>query len=131
MGIETASRYGIREGEGMQEDTRDKAQGRLKRIAGQVAGVQRMLDEDRYCVDVLLQITAVQAALMETGRVILAGHIETCLTQALRSRDQQQRRKKIDELMNVFTRFCRVEGSSDAGAAADHTANPTSRGKDR
>jgi DNA-binding FrmR family transcriptional regulator len=96
----------------MQKDTRNEAQVRLKRIAGQVAGIQRMLDEDRYCVDVLLQITAVQAALMETGRVILAGHIETCLTQALRSRDQQERRKKIDELMNVFTRFCRVEVGS-------------------
>jgi len=115
----------------MQEDTRDKAQGRLKRIAGQVAGIQRMLNEDRYCVDVLLQITAVQAALMETGRVILAGHIETCLTQALRSRDQQERRKKIDELMNVFTRFCRVEGRSDTDPAANHTPDPKPRGKGR
>lgn len=115
----------------MQKDTRDNAQGRLKRIAGQVAGIQRMLDEDRYCVDVLLQITAVQAALMETGRVILAGHIETCLIQALRSRDQLERRKKIDELMNVFTHFCRVESPSDADLAVNHTPDSELKGKGR
>jgi DNA-binding FrmR family transcriptional regulator len=114
----------------MQEDIRDKAQGRLKRIAGQVAGIQRMVDGDRYCVDVLLQITAVQAALMETGRVILAGHMETCLTQALRSRDQQERRKKIEELMKVFTRFCRVESRSDTDVAACPPPDPEPTGGD-
>jgi DNA-binding FrmR family transcriptional regulator len=107
-GLET-----LRGSTAVEESTRDQAQGRLKRIAGQVAGIQRMVDDDRYCVDVLLQITAVQAALMETGRVILAGHVETCLTRALRSRDREERRKKIDELMNVFTRFCRVDSVSD------------------
>ncbi len=79
-----------------------------------------MVEDDRYCVDVLLQITAVQAALMETGRVILAGHLEACLTQALRSRDQEERRRKIDELMNVFMRFCRVESSSEDRPVSGH-----------
>jgi DNA-binding FrmR family transcriptional regulator len=71
-----------------------------------------MLDQDRYCVDVLLQISAVQAALMETGRVILAGHVETCLTEAIRSGDSLERRKKISELMDMFGRFCRLPGAS-------------------
>jgi DNA-binding FrmR family transcriptional regulator len=71
----------------MDDETRTKAQTRLKRIAGQVSGIQRTLDDDRYCVDVLLQVAAVQAALLETGRIILSGHVENCLTEAIRSRD--------------------------------------------
>jgi DNA-binding FrmR family transcriptional regulator len=97
----------------MDEETRTKAQARLKRIAGQLAGVQRMVDEDRYCVDVLLQVAAVQAALMETGRVILSGHFETCLTQAMRSRDESVRRKKINELIDLFSRFCRIDSEAE------------------
>lgn len=93
----------------MDADTKRKAQVRLKRIAGQVAGILRMVDDDRYCVDVLLQIAAVQAALLEAGRVILSGHVETCLTEALRSENAEERRKKIDELMAVFSRFSRAE----------------------
>jgi CsoR family transcriptional regulator, copper-sensing transcriptional repressor len=96
----------------MDEDTRGKALARLKRIAGQVSGIQRMLDEDRYCVDVLLQVAAVQAALLETGRVILSGHVETCLTDAIRSRDPRERRKKLDELMNLFSRFLRIDDAA-------------------
>jgi DNA-binding FrmR family transcriptional regulator len=96
----------------MEHETRDEALRRLKKIAGQVAGIQRMLDQDRYCVDVLLQITAVQAALMETGRVILAGHVETCLTDAIRSGDALERRKKISELLEVFGRFCLIPGAA-------------------
>ena len=93
----------------MDRETKGQAQARLKRVAGQVAGIQRMIDDDRYCVDVLQQVTAVQAALIEVGRVILAGHFETCLTQAMRSGDEAERRKKIAELTDVFTRFCGVE----------------------
>jgi DNA-binding FrmR family transcriptional regulator len=107
----------------MDQATRNNAEARLKRIAGQVAGIQRMLDADRHCVDVLLQVAAVQAALMETGRLILGGHIDGCLTEALRSRDPRERRKKIDELMNVFSRFCRIEGDTCAARdEGDHAA---------
>lgn len=93
----------------MDDETRTKAQTRLRRIAGQVAGIQRMLDDDRYCVDVLLQVAAVQASLLETGRVILSGHVDNCLTEALRSRNPRERRKKLDELINLFSRFMRIE----------------------
>lgn len=78
-----------------------------------------MVEDDRYCVDVLLQVAAVQAALMETGRVILSGHFETCLTQAMRSRDERERRKKIDELIDLFSRFCRIEGTPLEGAEVE------------
>lgn len=99
----------------MDDETKVKAQARLKRIAGQVSGIQRMLVEDRYCVDVLVQVAAVQAALLETGRVILSGHVENCLTEAIRSRDPHERRKKLDELMNLFSRFMRIEDAAAPG----------------
>lgn len=99
----------------MDDDTKYKARARLKRIAGQVTGIQRMVDDDRYCVDVLLQVAAAQAALMEAGRVILSGHFENCLTAAMRSRDERDRRKKIDELIDLFARFCRMDESSPDG----------------
>lgn len=96
----------------MDDETKDKARARLKRIAGQVSGIQRMLDDDRYCVDVLVQVAAVQAALLETGRVILSGHVENCLTDAIRSRDPRERRKKLDELTNLFSRFLRIDDAA-------------------
>jgi DNA-binding FrmR family transcriptional regulator len=89
----------------MKADTVDKAQNRLKRIAGQVAGIRRMIDDERYCVDVLLQIAAVQAALDRVGKVVLESHVETCVADALDSGSRRERRQKVEELMEVFSRF--------------------------
>ena len=94
----------------MDEKTRKDGNARLKRIAGQVAGVQRMLAEDRYCVDVLLQIAATQGALAEVGRVVLANHVRTCLVEALRSGNATDRLAKVEELMEVLSR-CNVAGA--------------------
>jgi DNA-binding FrmR family transcriptional regulator len=101
----------------MDDRTRADANARLKRIAGQVAGVERMLGENRYCVDVLLQISAVQGALGEVGRVVLANHVEICLAEALRSGNAKERREKIDELMNVLSR-CTVNGAGGGSRSA-------------
>jgi DNA-binding FrmR family transcriptional regulator len=90
----------------MDEQVRRDANTRLKRIAGQVAGLERMLDEERYCVDILLQVAAVRAALAEVGRVVLASHVQTCLTDAVRSGAALDRQAKLDELMQVFSRYC-------------------------
>ena len=78
---------------------------RIKRIAGQVAGIERMIQQDRYCVDVLLQVSAVRAALDQVGKLILGSHIETCVAEAFRSGGARERREKLDELMDVFSRF--------------------------
>jgi DNA-binding FrmR family transcriptional regulator len=93
----------------MDERARHDADARLKRIAGQVAGVQRMLAEDRYCVDVLLQVAAVRAALAEVGKVVLKSHVQTCLSDALKSGGAKEQREKLDELMNVFSQYCALE----------------------
>lgn len=98
----------------MDEQSRGEAAVRLSRVAGQVAGLQRMVAEDRYCVDILLQVAAVRAALAEVGKVVLANHVETCLTEALRSGSKAERRVKVDELMEIFSRYCALGTPSRA-----------------
>ena len=81
---------------------------RLRRIAGQVEGVARMIDDDRYCVDVLLQIGAAQAALGQAGALVLRSHVDTCVSAAMSNGTTAQRKKKIAELMDVFSRYSRM-----------------------
>jgi DNA-binding FrmR family transcriptional regulator len=92
----------------MKAETKQRAEGRLRRIAGQVAGIERMIDEDRYCVDVLLQIAAVRAALDKVGKVLLESHVETCVATALASGKRKERDQKIAELMDVFSRYAHI-----------------------
>jgi DNA-binding FrmR family transcriptional regulator len=87
------------------EDTRSKTLGRLRRIEGQVQGIQRMVEEDKYCVDILLQLTAVQGAVEQVQRLLLGRHIESCVADAIRSGSTRDRQKKVDELLEVFSRF--------------------------
>lgn len=89
----------------MDEVTKRNVLARLRRIAGQLEGVARMIEEDRYCVDILLQISSAQAALGQTGKVVLRSHVETCVTAALESGKPAERKQKIDELMEVFGRY--------------------------
>jgi len=85
--------------------TKAKAIGRLRRIEGQVQGLQRMIDGDAYCVDILLQVAAVQGALEQVEKLLLGRHIESCVSDAVRSGSKNERQRKIDELLAVFTRF--------------------------
>jgi len=78
---------------------------RLKRIEGQIKGIQRMVEERKYCVDILLQISAICGALRKVGHIILKNHIETCVTEAMTSSDKREKDRKIEELMEVFDRF--------------------------
>jgi DNA-binding FrmR family transcriptional regulator len=87
------------------EETRTKALGRLRRIEGQVQGLQRMLVNDAYCVDILLQISAAQGALEQVQKLLLGRHIESCVSDALRSGSKSERQQKIEELLDVFARF--------------------------
>ncbi len=89
----------------LNDDTKAKARGRLRRIEGQVQGLQRMLDNDAYCVDILLQISAVQGALEQVQKLLLGRHIESCVADALRSGSKSERQQKVDELLDVFSRF--------------------------
>ena len=87
------------------EETKTKVLGRLRRIEGQVQGLQRMIDGEAYCVDILLQVSAVQGALEQVEKLLLGRHIESCVTDALRSGSKSERQQKIEELLGVFARF--------------------------
>jgi len=89
----------------MDADTKGRALGRLRRIEGQVQGIQRMVEEDKYCVDILLQLAAVQGAVEQVQKIVLGQHIETCVSEAIRSGNARERQKKVGELMEVFSRF--------------------------
>jgi CsoR family transcriptional regulator, copper-sensing transcriptional repressor len=74
---------------------------RLKRIAGQIGGIERMVDQDRYCVDIVMQVSAARAALSKVAKILLASHLETCVSDAF-AMGGRDRREKIDELLRLF-----------------------------
>ena len=80
---------------------KDRLLNRLRRIEGQVRGVQRMVDSDRYCIDVLTQIAAIEAALDEVTLALLDGHIQTCVVGV----DPAQQPDRARELMATVARF--------------------------
>lgn len=87
------------------ETTKSKALGRLRRIEGQVQGIQRMVQQDKPCVDILLQISAVQGAVDQVHRLLLTQHLESCVADAIRSVTGRDRQRKVGELLAVFARF--------------------------
>ena len=89
----------------LNDETKGKIRGRLRRIEGQVQGLQRMVDSDAYCVDILLQVSAVLGALEQVQKLLLGRHIESCVADAMRSGSKGDRQEKIDELLDVFARF--------------------------
>src|SRR6201993_741370 len=85
------------------DDRFKKAQlARLGRIEGQVRGVARMVEEDRYCIDVLTQIRAVRAALDKVEQEILHDHLQHCVAHAFHGGNERERQTKIEELMEVL-----------------------------
>jgi len=89
----------------MDSQTKAKALGRLRRIEGQVQGIQRMVEEEKSCVDVLLQLAAVEGAVEQVQKLLLGQHLETCVAEAVRSPSSRDRQRKMDELLEVFSRF--------------------------
>lgn len=78
-------------------------QDRLRRIEGQVRGIQRMLSEDAYCVDVLTQISAVTSAMEKVGLRLLKDHLRGCVSDAMRSKGRGE--EKVEEVVRVVERF--------------------------
>ena len=88
----------------MQSATKKSCRQRLTRIAGQVQGVSRMIEGDRYCIDVLTQVQAIRAALKKVEDEVLADHVSHCVEHAIRSGDAKEQRKKVQELLDVIER---------------------------
>ena len=87
---------------------KEKIQNRLRRIEGQVRGLQRMVDEEAYCVDVLTQIGSVVSALEKVGAILLKDHVEHCVRESVESGDREKSDEKIEELTAAVERFLRV-----------------------
>ena len=88
----------------MLKDSKSAIRKRLSRIEGQVRGIARMVDEDRYCIDVVTQLGAIRAALRGVEEEILRDHVAHCVEHAITSGDKEDQRRKIAELMDVMAR---------------------------
>jgi DNA-binding FrmR family transcriptional regulator len=88
----------------MRDALKTSVRKRLNRIEGQVRGLSRMVDEDRYCIDVITQIGAVRAALSRVEEELLRDHVGHCVEHAIASGDKTDQRRKVAELMAVFGR---------------------------
>lgn len=88
----------------MQKAIKDSCQKRLGRIEGQVRGLAKMVEEDRYCIDIVTQISAVRAALRRVQEEVLKDHVSHCVEHAIASGDKADQRRKIAELMDVIGR---------------------------
>jgi DNA-binding FrmR family transcriptional regulator len=88
----------------MRTEAKNSCLKRLSRIEGQVRGVARMVAEDRYCIDVLTQLSAIRAALRRVEDEVLRDHVAHCVEHAIASGDANEQRQKVAELMEVFAR---------------------------
>jgi DNA-binding FrmR family transcriptional regulator len=91
----------------MRQDAKESALKRLRRIEGQVRGLMRMVDEDRYCIDIVTQISAARAALRKVEEEILQDHVAHCVEHAISSGNKAEQRRKVAELMEIFSRTAR------------------------
>ena len=88
-------------------ETKQRVLLRLRRIEGQVRGLQRMVEEERYCPDVMEQVSAVQESLRAAGRLMLRNHLQHCVTGAVRSGDDTRSAQVYDELATLFFKHAR------------------------
>jgi DNA-binding FrmR family transcriptional regulator len=88
----------------METETRKTCLNRLRRAEGQVRGVAKMIEEDRYCIEIITQLQAVKAALLRIEEAVLKDHVSHCVAHALKSGNAREQTAKIDELVAVMTR---------------------------
>ena len=98
----------------MRKDIKASVQKRLGRIEGQVRGLSKMVEEDRYCIDVVTQISAVRAALRRVEEEVLRDHVAHCVEHAIASGNKTDQREKITELMEVIGRSDRYARHCEA-----------------
>jgi DNA-binding FrmR family transcriptional regulator len=92
---------------GMERENKPRLLNRLSRIEGQIRGVARMVEDDRYCIDVLTQVQAVRAALAKVETEMLREHLGHCIEGAIVSGDQAEQRRKAEELIALLERAAR------------------------
>ena len=78
---------------------------RLNRIEGQVKGIQKMVEDERYCVDILVQISAIRSAINRVGNIILENHIKGCVSNSIKEGETQESEELLSELMETINKF--------------------------
>lgn len=89
----------------MNEPSKRSVLARMRRIEGQVRGVSRMIDEDRYCIDVITQLQAIRAALKRVEEAVLKDHVAHCVEHAIATGDRDDQRRKVQELLGIIERL--------------------------
>ncbi len=89
----------------MNEIQKDEVNKRLNRIEGQVRGIINMVNNDRYCIDILTQTKAIISAVEKVDNIIIKQHLNTCVVNAMESGDQAEKEKKIDEVIKIFAKY--------------------------
>ena len=96
-----------RKAAGVEESIKQANLKRLRRIEGQVRGLQKMIEEDRYCTDILVQVASVHEALRSVGRGLMQNHLRHCATNAIRSGDAKQADAMYNELVDLIYKHAR------------------------
>ena len=91
------------------EEEKKRLLARLKKSEGQVRGVMRMVEEDKYCVDVMNQVAAIPGALAEVSKHLLSRHLDTCVRSAMESGKPKDRARVLEEQQDLFARYGRIE----------------------
>ena len=92
---------------GVDTGIKDRNLKRLRRIEGQIRGLQRMVEEDRYCADILTQISSVHEALRSVGRELVRNHLKHCAAAAIRSEEPESAERMYDELVDMMYKHAR------------------------
>src|ERR1700751_4591502 len=93
---------GGRKAKGVDPEIKASNLRRLSRIEGQIRGIQRMVEEDRYCADILMQVTSAQEALRAVARALMRNHLAHCATHAIRNGSEDEREAMYDELLDLI-----------------------------
>jgi CsoR family transcriptional regulator, copper-sensing transcriptional repressor len=102
-GIDSSERKAV----GVDEEIKASNLRRLSRIEGQIRGIQRMVEEDRYCADILTQLSSAQEALRAVARALMRNHLAHCATHAIRTGSEEERHAMYDELLDIIYKNAR------------------------
>jgi DNA-binding FrmR family transcriptional regulator len=92
---------------GIDPDIQEQALARLRRVEGQVRGIHKMVEEGRYCADILVQISSVQEAMRAVSKLLMRNHLEHCVTDALRSGDRLEAERAYAEVLDLMYKHAR------------------------
>ena len=92
----------------LNDEEKAKLANRLHRIAGQLAAIERMVEEGHDCLDILMQISAVSGAVGRVGQIVLESHLRTCVADAMNQDNQRERDQKLNELIETFRKYSHV-----------------------